>query len=148
MAMEDIQCICHGHLSELLKRAQALEKLNAYVKTLLPQPLQAHCQVANLRDGVLVMQVDSSAWASQMRFVQASVLQAWQVESAQIPRPKQIVVHIVSRYQAPPVVPVKPLLSQHNAELLQSTADCLADSALSHALQKLASNRRQQENED
>ena len=54
--------------SRLLSRARALGELNAVLQDLLPTPLNEHCRIVNLRDGVLYLSADSPVWAARLRF--------------------------------------------------------------------------------
>ncbi len=52
----------------LLDKVNKLHDLNIFVKQYLTSPLVDHCQVANLRQGKLVLAVDSPVWATKLRF--------------------------------------------------------------------------------
>jgi len=56
-------------LGALMLRAKRLRALSHAVQTHLGAPLSTHCQVANIRGDVLVLQTDSAAWASRLRFL-------------------------------------------------------------------------------
>lgn len=50
---------------------EKIDQINALqqrVDASFPAPLHQHCHVANLREGCLILAVDSSAWATQLRF--------------------------------------------------------------------------------
>jgi len=61
-------------LGALMLRASRLRALTHAVQSHLGTPLSAHCQVANIRDDVLVLQTDSAAWASRLRFLGPGLL--------------------------------------------------------------------------
>lgn len=61
-------------LGALMLRASRLRALTHAVQTHLGAPLSAHCQVANIRGDVLVLQTDSAAWASRLRFLGPGLL--------------------------------------------------------------------------
>lgn len=63
-----------GPLGYVLAKVEQLRTLNQQIQTLLRPELAQHCQVANLRDGCLILQVDNAAWATQLRFEQTELL--------------------------------------------------------------------------
>lgn len=69
-----------GELHGLLAHAARLERATRLLLAALDPPLNQHCRVANIKDSVLVVQADSSAWASKLRFRVAAVLACVQRE--------------------------------------------------------------------
>ncbi len=63
-----------GPLAYVLAKVEQLRMLSQQVQKLLRPELAQHCQVANLRDGCLILQVDNAAWATQLRFEQTELL--------------------------------------------------------------------------
>ncbi len=63
-----------GPLARTLRQARQLQALDRAFAQLIDPALQPHCQVANLRDGCLVVQVDAPAWATRLRFEQQRIL--------------------------------------------------------------------------
>ncbi len=69
-----------GHLlnrnkvDSLLSRALFLAGLHKSLQSILPADLKPHCQLANIRDGVVIMIASSSIWASRLRFHQTELL--------------------------------------------------------------------------
>ncbi len=55
-------------LASLIDRSRQQEALLMQVRDLLPAPLNRHCRAAILRDQLLVLYADSSAWASRLRY--------------------------------------------------------------------------------
>lgn len=55
-------------LSALLRRARELSSLETLVRSWLPPALAPHVRVAALREGTLVLAVDSAAWATRLRY--------------------------------------------------------------------------------
>lgn len=127
-------------MAALLAHGQLLERLSARLAHLLPAPLDEHVRVMNLREGNLVLQVDSAAWATRARFVVNHVLQRWAREMGEIPQPRSIQIRIAVAPPPPAPLPPAPRLSEENAQLLQRTADNIADSRLQSALLRLARN--------
>ena len=63
-----------SQLARLLEQAHQLEALNRAVISLLPANLKDHCRVATIRNQLLIVLVDSSAWATRARFAQNEIL--------------------------------------------------------------------------
>ena len=61
--------------ARILQRAQALERLNAKVVRLLDDDLARHCQVANLRDGMLIFACTSPGCATRLRMQAPQLLE-------------------------------------------------------------------------
>jgi hypothetical protein len=55
-------------LASLIAHSKEQEALLKQVRSLLPDPLNQHCSAAILRDKILILYVDSSAWASRLRY--------------------------------------------------------------------------------
>lgn len=51
-----------------------LSQLTRQIHHILGQPLAEHCQVVNLRYDVLVLQTDSPAWATKLRYLLPEIL--------------------------------------------------------------------------
>jgi len=61
-------------LQRLSQFSNQLAELSALVQSCLPTPLQGHCQVINIRGKALILQTESAAWASQLRFYTPAML--------------------------------------------------------------------------
>ena len=57
-----------SRLEQLLGRVEILRKLDQTIKQQLPEPMHAHCQVANIKENQLVIFADSQAWATRLRY--------------------------------------------------------------------------------
>ncbi len=55
-------------LSRLTQFFSQLAELSALTQSCLPTPLQGHCKAVNVRGKTLILQTESSAWASRLRF--------------------------------------------------------------------------------
>lgn len=55
-------------LGSLSDKADYLRRLNLAVQALLTTELAAHCQVANVRDNVLILYLDNAHWATQLHY--------------------------------------------------------------------------------
>ncbi len=123
-----------GSLARLHRRSEALLSLDRRLRDLLPHPLSEHCRVANVRGGLLVVHVDSAAWATQLRFL------ASQLAPALLERDDARLQVKVQPPAAPPTVPRRgpPRLPPSAATDLERTAERFRDDPLGHTLRRLA----------
>ncbi|OZI15369.1 hypothetical protein CE195_02125 [Sodalis-like symbiont of Philaenus spumarius] len=63
-------------LSKIQQRAILLLKLTRAVNALLPTPLRPWCHVANVRQGVLVLETANASWKMRLRYEQPQLLSA------------------------------------------------------------------------
>ena len=125
-------------LQAVLNHSQRLETLNRVLRGCIPAPLNQHCQVANLRDNILVLHADSSAWALKLRYGSRTLLQ--QLRQRGMPgldtievkvRPPNPTLHRPEKIRSVQ-------MSAKTAQLLDSIASGINDSPLKNALQRLA----------
>ena len=72
------------HLAALGKHAQTLAHLQTLWSASLPAPLAAFSQVANLRQGILVIHARSSAVASKLRQMQGRLADSFRANGVEI----------------------------------------------------------------
>ncbi|WJW74945.1 DUF721 domain-containing protein [Thiohalobacter sp. IOR34] len=124
-------------LARLTERSRRLARFDRALRERLPPDLARHCRVGNLRDNVLILYVDSSAWAARLRFHSPQLLRQLRQEGPVKPRDIQVRV-------MPPAAPrprtkaAGPRLSSDSARLLEQTAHALGDEKLAQALRRLA----------
>lgn len=96
-------------LQQLWEKNLHLQQINQTLPNILPKPLAQHCRVVNLREQTVVIYADSAAWATRLRYLIPTVLQAWQQQSFDITK-IEIRVHLeaMAPNPAPPTV-VEPL---------------------------------------
>ena len=63
-----------GELGNLVDNLNRINRLSQSLKGVLEQPLVNHCRIAQMRNNVLVLAVDSSEWASRLRFEKLNLL--------------------------------------------------------------------------
>jgi hypothetical protein len=61
-------------LGGLLAHTERLQRAQRLLHTHLPASLAQHCQVANIKEDMIVVHADSSAWAAKLRFHVAGML--------------------------------------------------------------------------
>jgi len=59
---------------QLLRRTNAIERLNSLLKQVVSSPLKEHCQAVGVAAGKLLIQTDSPVWASRLRYQQQGIL--------------------------------------------------------------------------
>jgi hypothetical protein len=62
------------HLAQILAKAYFLQRVERLFKTLLQGELALHCRIANVKDQQLIIEVDSSAWATRLRYLCPSLV--------------------------------------------------------------------------
>jgi hypothetical protein len=125
----------------VVQRAQSLRRLDRLVGSLLDHDSKQHCKVGNLRDGVLMLCVDSTAWASRLRYQTPALLTQLQQHKA-LATLQQIELKVTPR-QEKTVTYQKATLSADAASCLRSCAEAITDTDLRQALQRLAAHHKQ-----
>ncbi|NIG62617.1 MAG: DUF721 domain-containing protein [Serratia symbiotica] len=67
-------------LHNVQQQALALLKLNRAVKNLLPAQLHPWCRVANVRQGILVLEAANASWMMRLRYEQPILLSKLQAQ--------------------------------------------------------------------
>jgi len=120
-----------------MNRAEKALRLEDMILQHLDMELRPRCQLVTIRDNTLVLQTESAAWATRLRFQQGALLQQLQ----QIPVLSKLTKILVKvRPQAKIAKPpqrAKPI-SADNAEHVKAVAEGLGDDELSRALKRLA----------
>jgi hypothetical protein len=113
---QDLSNLVHlsGRLPELAEKAELINNLNRYVKQTLNGPVAEQLKVANLRQGVLVIETTSAAWAARINFQKQKLLKQLQTDT--LPMLTAIEVKI-----NPGLALAKPQ-SQANQNVISSTA--------------------------
>jgi hypothetical protein len=63
-----------GEAADLLARAATLAMYNEALRPHLPDPLDRHCVLANVRGPTAVLAADSAGWASRLRYLAPGLL--------------------------------------------------------------------------
>lgn len=125
-------------LKTLVNKAHYLAELTAIVRRYLAEDLAEHCQVANYTAGKLKVLVDSSVWASRLRFCLPHLSKTLQSVPA-FGELRQIDYSVQPLYKTLARTPKsKPIISTASAELITSTAQSISDTKLQQALLRLA----------
>lgn len=125
-------------LSDLLRHARRMEHLSALVRRHLGAPLGDHCRAANLREGILLLHADASAWATRLRYELPGLLEFLRQRGQ--PELRSIRVKVAPPDWAPAAAPplARPRLSAAASELLRGVAGTIQDPGIRDALLRLA----------
>ncbi len=126
-----------GGLGDLVARAWRLARATDCLRQGLPSPLGDHGRVAGFEGGTVVVQADSAAWASRLRFMTAEVIAA---VSPVLGRVDRVKVSVASPPPAARPAPRRepPQLGPEPAQTLARAAASVNDPALREALHRLA----------
>lgn len=124
----------------LLQRGQFLHRLNRLVGSLLDDDSKIHCQVGNVRDGVLILYVDSTAWASRLRYQSPALLKQLQQRRG-LASLQQIEIKLLPKEEKTKKIQSVELSSEASS-CLKACADAMEDSGLRTALQRLAAHHK------
>lgn len=120
----------------VLQRGQFLHRLNRLVGSLLDDDSKLHCQVGNVRDGVLILYVDSTAWASRLRYQGTALLKQLQLRRG-LASLQQVEIKVLPIQEK--IEKNRPAVLTHEASsYLSACADSIEDNGLRTALQRLA----------
>ncbi len=116
-----------------------LKKIDQIWQQTVPAELSKHSRVANFRDGCLVIEIDSAAWAMRLRYLLSDLITELSVYVA-LQRLKQIEWYIQPHYYHSPLKQTRqlPILSDDSARLLKHTAASIKTKRLQEALIKLS----------
>ena len=124
-----------GSTAALVAQTRRQATLLELVQRELEATLQAHLQVALLRDRLLILYTDSSAWASRLRFVSRTLRGRLSERGYQIDK---ITVRVSLKPAERAPGQHRRSLSRENGRLLDRTADGIDDPDLRRALKRLS----------
>ncbi len=126
-----------GEFEQTIQRSEKLRQLWHRLRRKLDADLASHCQLQNLRDGMLIIACDSTAWATRLRYQIPTLLEAMHhIMGHEGIHDIQIRVQPVS--QKTQQQSARATLSSHGAHCLKQCADTISDPALRQALEQLA----------
>lgn len=126
-----------GPLAKLLAQTDKLQHINRIFKAYLPPHLHGHAMIATMSAKQWVVQTDSSAWATRLRYVLPSLREqlADHLKKEVPPLSVRIIPYgTVQRIEEPRRIS----LTEENAQLLEGTARDLNDQRLGSALLRLS----------
>lgn len=126
-------------LAFIQSKVQQLISLNQIWQTAILNELNEHTRVANFREGYLIIECDSAAWATRLRYLLPDIKQKLLTypdlhNLVQIEWSIQPAFHT----QAMPLKPLPLTLSDTNAALLKNAAETIRTKPLQEALLRIA----------
>lgn len=126
-----------GHIRRLLQQSQWLAELTDKLRCHLAPSIAAHCRAANLRSGVLVLQTDSPAWATRLRYHIPALRET--LRDHGLDQIRAVRVSVVPAEKVPALSPARRArLSASTSSLILQAAEATDDPALRDALTRLA----------
>lgn len=127
-------------LARLLRRAAAHGQVDKDFQACLPFELRGHCHLASYRDGRVMLHVDSSAWATRLRYALPEITE----HSPLLRDAADIRVKVRPPVSSPPqrTLP-RPHLSSSAAQVLLDCSQHMQDRELASSLQRLARHGKQ-----
>lgn len=125
----------------VLQRGRFLHRLERLLDRLLDADSRLHCRVGNVRDGVLILFTDSTAWATRLRYQVPTLLNTLQQQ-----KPLQGLQKIELRVlpeEKKETINQKVSLSSEAASCISACAEGIDDDRLSQALRQLASHHKE-----
>lgn len=129
-------------LAFIQNKVQQLTKLDQIWRVEIPNELSKHTRVANFRDGYLIIECDSAAWATHLHYRLPNITQKL------LKHPNfHNLTHIESNIQPlfhtqhTHLSQLSPTLSSASAELLKNAADAIPVKALQEALLRIAQHK-------
>lgn len=129
-------------LAFIQNKVQELTKLNQIWQVEIPAELSEHTRVANFRDGYLIIECDSAAWATRLRYILPDITQ----KLLKHPNFRDL-THIewniqpLFHAQNTQLSQLPPTLSSASAELLKNAADAISVKSLQEALLRIAQHK-------
>jgi len=127
-----------GENADLLARAATLAMYNQVLRPHLPDPLDRHCVLANVRGATAILAADSAGWASRLRYLAPALLPRLADMGLVVSRIEVVVMPPTT----PPVRPQRQITSAPSLEValaLESFAARTEDAGLAAVLRRLAS---------
>lgn len=132
-----------SRVAKLVRQTKRLSELNRIFQAFLPSYLHAHAFLAKLDEESWVVQTDSSAWATRLRYLLPNLRRPLGEHLGMPIPPARIRI-------APPAVPLPPPaparrmhITESTAQLLEGAARDLPDRKLSAVMLRLAAHARQ-----
>ena len=127
-------------IAELCKKANSIQEINQKLKTYLDPSLHDHFDLANIKTDSVVILVNSSTWATRLRYNIPAILDALnnQLNFTSIKTVRIKVKTLIPETSSKAKNPIS--LSKSSAQILLDTADNLSDPDLRECFLKLSKN--------
>jgi hypothetical protein len=144
---QSLQNLLQQHTAEfgsLAQKSQRITQLNQLLKQCLPQVMAEHCEVVNIRQGILVIAATNASWHTRLRYMTTELLS--QFRQAQ-PSVSFVAIHCIVRPKQ--TTSTVSSLTWQNAPVTENTiatlielSDSVQVSALKETLQSIAQHMR------
>ncbi len=133
----------HG-IASLLAHTRHLAKLTQQMVSILPERFRHTCRVANVTDTTLVLEADSPAWASTLRYHCPTIVE--QLQRCGYPNLELRETKILIAQPPPPPEPPprRATISSESLEFLRQTARDCSDPDLRAAWERFIRNRERE----
>lgn len=130
-------------LAFIQKKVQQLTKLNKIWQAEISNDLEEHTRIANFRDGYLIVECDSAAWATRLRYILPDITQKL-LKHPDLRDLTHIEWNIQPLFHTPnaQLSPLPPLLSSASAALLKNAAGNIHVKPLQEALLRIAKHEK------
>ncbi len=130
-------------LAFIQNKVQQLTKLNRIWQAEISGDLAEHTRVANFRDGYLIVECDSAAWATRLRYTLPDITQKL-LKHSDLRDLTHIEWNIQPQFHAPntQLSQLPPVLSHASAALLKNAADNIQVKPLQEALLRIAQHEK------
>ncbi|WP_342146740.1 DUF721 domain-containing protein [Rickettsiella endosymbiont of Aleochara curtula] len=130
-------------LAFIQNKVQQLTKLNHIWQAEISGDLAEHTRVANFRDGYLIVECDSAAWATRLRYTLPDITQKL-LKHPDLRDLTHIEWNIQPQFHAPNIQlsQLPPVLSHASAALLKNAADNIQVKPLQEALLRIAQHEK------
>jgi len=137
--IEEIANSDETQFGNILKKVECINSLNELLMPLLDPEMARHCQVANYRQGQLIIEVENAAIATILRFQLPDILAKLR-QNPRLAGIASIAFYIKSTTppQTQPQLSAERNLSRSNAELLIDIANGIKNKQLKQCLLKLS----------
>ena len=125
-----------GRLATLMAQSDRLIRINRLFQALLPPHLQPHARLTSLTPQHWLVETDSAAWATRLRYVLPGLQSQLGAELRQTVPPLKLQIRPAA--PEPPVPIRRPRLTRTGAEALEGAARDVSDERLGEALRRLA----------
>ncbi len=136
---QDLSNLLHqsSTIPELAEKAELLLHLDHYVKQMLSGPVIEQLKVANLRQGILVIETTSAAWAARINFQKSKLLQQLRAETLPMLTAIEVKVNPGLAMYEPKSQVIQNELSEEAASHIEALAQHV-DGELGQKLKRLA----------
>ncbi len=131
------QLLANGTVTALIEQAHRLQAIDILLPACIPGELVAHVRTANWRNDRLVLQTDSAAWATRLRYLLPQLQRCLQ-QHPQLAELQQIDLRVAPQERPANPAPQPACLSTSSAHIIDTGAETIADPALRAALKRLA----------